>query len=1177
MEFKEILILAWKNFVEYKRRHILTKGIIQSIASLLKSYGLQDQHLAIAEEIGKYLANLNDDSCPEKIELDIKNKFEIADGLESSEREFLSRRIIIDNLIKYSHSAWEQYFRFVERIEWDKFKDNLRSYVEKNNEKLDELLQIARGRVYSLDSFEAELSISWSDEKVHINLSFFNYDDQGFKDGFRNLISKRIDGVKHIYVEGIDWEESLYVALYELSTMPIRKEVIVVKDRVSASHLDFINNNNMICVLAYDACKESIPDGFFHGTLIIPKSKKTQIGNRRGEVAPLMPRSKHNMIIALYNAGIENGSDFITKYGHTFTSLKKGLCRWNGNDSFIDFLPASEIEILKKLVLLPAFERKDFPLVAKYSGIREGALYPILEQYSSLDKKLFEIEREPRSLRQEIKSLRIVPNDNNYKKLFQFAIIDWDCMKAFFDFSVDIMVQEYHKVSDSLFEEIDGSDTLVKGILSTWIRYKQNIDYESWQMCHSFVENVIYLHRLQHPYCLKLLARIDYLCVYDAFYNQIKKLPVVASIQDFRMVWFRWNEALEFIIDYFNKHKLFLLWHDLMPIFERFGCQQLLIDFTVKILNPWQEMILFSPKEVTDFLNEYEDDDNVFDLSIRFLSGSNIYPIFKSTSGMEHEGISPLSNNIDDEERRCLIGTYIKYVVENCIDSSRLIRVLESHVLDYDLSVFNSIFRHFDGFTDDQKVEIELILRKKAIRIEKQTELKEKIEAFISSIRYQKWGYHYIWLFSYSLPDIPPYAKDCSVRNIYKTKDRVQEIKKELDDNFNSNILIDILNSENAKDIEGIISIYLQYTDLEYSKDFLYTLIDRSPCSYSYIEAIVEKNSNLIRVIISDLLMKSEARFYEYGLASILSFLSYKEAKTYIGNLSNDSSKEYYYRLLRIKWIDNGLMDKQEEKESISMMQNGGFHSAAIQCLKDNPEHFDVMDMINILNYAMQSCDEQTKRSLDYFDEETSVIGRIRKYAYSKPKLYETVMQLELWYLSPEYVFTETSINTLYLNIYPEYFIQLLKNDERESGYPLYDLLNNKRCLITKDYLDWINTVERLVKNEDIEWYAYHFIAYWLYYAPKEDGFEYVPIEEVAYAIEKITDEIRRQLSLTIFSEGSSHICDGGVFLNEIANKLKTESQKILERYPKLSCVLDCASSSYQDYAVREQKADRYE
>ena len=1176
MEFKEIVTWALKDFVKYKRRRILTEEIINNISSLLKSYSLQDQHLTIAEEIGKYLANLNDDSCPEKIELDIKNKFKIADGLELDEIEYLSRRIIIDNLIKYSSSAWEQYFYFVKETEWNKFKGNLKSYADKNNEKLDQLLQIVRGRVYSLDSFEAELSTTWSDERVHIDLSFFNYDDQEFKDNFRNLIFRKKDDVKYIYVEGINWEESLYVTLYELSTMPIRKDVVVVKDKASGSHLDFIDNDNMICVLAYDACAESIPDGFVSGTLIIPKSKTSQTGNRNNEIVSLMPRSEHNMLSALYNAGVENCSDFIDKHGHTFTSLKKSLSRGEVGDSFIYSLPILEIEILKKLVLLTAFENKDFSLISEYLGIREGELYSFLKKYSGWGKKLFEIEREPRSHWQAIKSLSIVPNDNNYKELFRMAIIDKDYVKAFFDFSIDIMRKEYHKVSNSLFAEIDGSDTLIQGILSTWIRLKQNGDYESEQMCHSFVENVIHFPRLQRPYYIKLLARIDYVCAYDVFYNQIKELPV-ASTQDFRSLWFRWNEALELGIDYFDKNKLFLLWHDAMPIFEKFGCQQLLIDFAVKELSPWQESVLFNTKEIVDFLNEYKNNNNVFALSLEFFSGNNIFPIYKSISGIEHENLESLFNTINNEERRRLVGAYIRCIVENCIDSHRLIKVLNSHVLDYDLSVFDDVFRYFDEFTDDQKVEIELILRKKVKSIVKQTELKEKIEIFISSIMYQKKFYQYVWLFSYSLGDMPPYVKDYSASNIYETKNRIEEIKKNLDDDFNSDILIDILSLEIAKDIEGIIGIYLQYTDSEYSKDFLYALVDRSPCSYPYIEAIVEKNTKIIPVILSDLLKKSDARFFGDGLASILSFIPYNEAKTYIENLHDDKFKEYYYRLLRIKWIDECLLEQHEEKEAINMMQKDGFHSVAIQCLKDNPKRFDIVDMIDILVCAMRANAEQTKHSLDYFDNENNIISLIRKYAYSKPELYETVMQLESWFLSPKYVFTETSINTLYMNMHPEYFIKLLENDVGESECHIYDLLNNKRCLIIKDYLDWINNVESLIKNKNIEWLAYHFIAYWLCHAPKEDGFEYVPIEEIAYAIEHISDEIRSQMCLAIFNEGNCHVGDGGVFLDKVANNLKSEASAIQERYPKLSSVLYCVASDYHNYAVHERQSDRYE
>ena len=634
---------------------------------------------------------------------------------------------------------------------------------------------------------------------------------------------------------------------------------------------------------------------------------------------------------------------------------------------------------------------------------------------------------------------------------------------------------------------------------------------------------------------------------------------------------------MELVIDYFDKNKLFLLWHDAMPIFEKFGCQQLLIDFAVKELSPWQEKVLFNMKEIVDFLNEYKNNNNVFALSLEFFSGNNILPIYKSISGIEYENLESLFNTKNNEERRRLVGAYIRYIVENCIDSHRLIKVLNSHVLDYDLSVFNDVFRYFDEFTDDQKVEIELILREKAKSIVKQAELKEKIEIFISSIMYQKKFYQYVWLFSYSFGDIPPYVKDYSASNIYETKNRIEEIKINLDDDFNSDILIDILSLEIAKDVEGIIGIYLQYTDSEYSKDFLYALVDRSPCSYPYIEAVVEKNTKMIPVILSDLLKKSDARFLGEGLASMLSFIPYNEAKTYIENLHDDKFKEYYYRLLRIKWIDECLLEQHEEKEAINMMQKDGFHSVAIQCLKDNPKHFDIVDMIDILVCAMRANAEQTKHSLDYFDDENNIISLIRKYAYSKPELYETVMQLESWFLSPKYVFTETSINTLYMNMHPEYFIKLLENDVGESECHIYDLLNNKRCLIIKDYLDWINNVESLIKNKNIEWLAYHFIAYWLCHAPKEDGFEYVPIEEIAYAIEHISDKIRSQMCLAIFNEGNCHVCDGGVFLDNVANNLKSEASAIHERYPKLSSVLDCAASSYHNYAVHERQSDRYE
>ena len=1165
------------------QKHRASNVIEKEISQKLCFHGVEKQQAdSISKEISSYLCNLNENTTSEEILLKLDNFLKIADGLSEDNISEIPEEIISSTLIKSNKDSWAQYNTKKQQEAIKEIQRMIMEHSKTEESELTEIISLLRGNVYTIDGFNAEIARMWSDANVSIDLSFFNYDDYEFRSSFRKLLDTPITVLKFIYVEAKTWEEALYATLYELNITNRKEDVLITKDKDALSKCELFNQTNKIYVLAYDITKNSIPDEFTNGTLIIPISENTITGNRESETIRLRARSESNLLYALADAGAAEPYVFINNHGHTFQELKTCFCRATGYQTLqTRNLEDKKRYMLIKIILLDSFIDKDFELIAKYLNTERSKLIRILKDYSASDAKLFDIQKSSINGKEEITAVKIVTMDKSACALFNEALDNDEILQAFYDFSIKIMQYDYKEENDSILPEIKGSPELVEGILSTWIRLSQIDKKEIYELCERFAGTVIDCPRLQNSSSLIYIAQIKPNTVYDKFKKLLADSIISTDKNKLQSLWRTWESPLTLIADYYWPLIIDDLWQTVLPIFIKFGLEDLILSFTENELTPWKGNTLLYQSELKRFLADNENNTTLLALSIKLL------PRYTPDTH-EHKPTSLIWNKkesnyhkIEPSEKKELINCYIEYAIKHgTYEAENLMKILRSAVLDYDISRFDSILKNFDTFSDDDKIRIELILREKVLEFEKTKQLEKSsiIQTFISSIKYENAYSKYVWLFTYQLCKFTPPYDTKKTHNLRNLDTRIAEIQKNLDSAFTSNVLIKILGSPVATDFEAIIELYIEYTDARYNKDFLYALSERTSETYSYIEAIINKNHDFIEVIIQDFNKLSDKTDNQnIVLADTLSFLSFSNAKDYILKTDNITLKRRFYNLLRIKWLNTGKMQKPEILAAMADMHNSKLFDLEIDYIKYSPEYFTELEMIDILTDIKNEGGESTKLSFSYTQMgKDDAFSRIQRYTYDRDSLYGKVINLELWYLEPEAVFTEHSINTLYMNNHPEYFIKLLKQ-RNDKGSNIEQLLLNKRCLILGNYKEWIDMVIQLAEKDDLEYPAYYYISYWIYYSAKQDGFEYVPIPEIAEIIERDTKDLGFYLQRELFNLGNSHIVDDGFFLNAKASKIEDEAESIQRTYPNLSRVLKSAAAEFRTYAKAEREHDRYE
>ena len=1178
----DIISQKTKEIVEsWLQKHRSVNDIKIEISQKLCFHGIEKQQAdSISNEISSYLCNLNENTTIDEILLNLDNFLKIADGLSEDNISEITEEIISSTLIKSNKDSWAQYNAKKQQEAIKEIRRMIMEHSKTEESKLTDIISLLHGNVYTIDGFDADIARMWSDANVSIDLSFFNYDDYEFRTPFRKLLDAPVTSRKFIYVEAKTWEEALYATLYELNITNRKEDVLITKDKDALSKCELFNQTNKIYVLAYDITKDSVPDEFTNGTLIIPISENTITGNREYETIRLHARSESNLLYALMDAGVENPYVFINNHGHTFQELKTCFCRATGYQTLqTRNLDDKKRDMLIKIILLDTFIDKDFELIAGYLGTTKSNLIRILKDFSTADSKLFDIQKNSISGEEEIKTVKIITMDKSVCALFKEALDIDEVLQDFYDFSIKIMRYDYGE--DSILPEIKSSHELVEGILSTWIRISKIRKREIHELCERFVDSVIDCPRLQNFSSLIFLTQINPNIIYEKFMRLLTDSSIITDKDSIIKLWNKWEASLILIADYYWPFIVNKLWQEALPIFADYGLEDLILSFTENELNPWNGNTLFNRSEVEEFLADNENNTTLLALSIKLLPKYTPDAHEHKPTSLIWDERKPYYHKIKPAEQRELINCYIEYAVEHGTDKAKkLIEILRSAILDYDISRFDSILKNFDTFSDEDKISIELILREKALGFAKTKQLEKSsiIQTFISSIKYENAYSKYVWLFTYQLCKFaPPYGTK-NIHNLRNLDTRIAEIQKNLDSAFTPDFLIKILKSPVATDFEAITNMYVEYTGARYNYDFLYALSERTSETYHYIEAVSNKNHHFIEDIIHDFDKLSDKTDNQHiVLADTLSFLPFSNAKDYILKTDNITLKRRFYRLLRIKWLNTGKMQKSEILVAMTDMHNSKLFDLEIEYIKYSPEYFTELEMIDILTDIKDEGGKSTKLSFSYTQMgNDDAFSRIQRYTYDRDSLYEKVINLELWYLEPEAVFTEHSISTLYMNNHPEYFIKLLKQRDNEDSN-IEQLLLNKRCLILGNYKEWINMVIQLAEKDDLEYSAYYYISYWIYYSAKQDGFEYVPIPEIAEIIERDTKDLGFYLQRELFNLGNSHIVDDGFFLNAKASKIEDEAESIQRTYPNLSRVLKSAAAEFRTYAKAEREHDRYE
>ena len=1197
MSSLELIKIVIQSIEKKLRKDDFKNKAQEKIQSILHSYGLQSQTYTLSEKITKIFFKGMD---YENLKNAVMDELKIADTLTHDGKEIsnITDKIIREVAFKVDPSLWDEYYMLKTAEEKNKISNELKGSLSNIKYDTQKIIDMLCDNICSLDEYESELAKKYDNSKVRINYDFFNYNDLEFRSRLKETLKT---SQKYIYVQGVSQEDALYATLFELSIMPIKNDVLVVKNPENFERSELSALKNKIYVIAYPTAeKEIVP--LYNGRLIIPYAKNELLqGANEEETLYVSAREKINFYESLREAGYENYSEYVEKYGSSLTTFNQHFLKTGKGTNKIRFLDnLKEITQLKRLILLGEFlfypERDqiktDFDYITKYAEIQSREkLEKILRKYSAPEYKLFDVSYTANSQnnkRADINKVKI-PKGNYWDIVFND--IEQSEIDKFYNFSLFIIKEYLDTRPKSFYQGYNGpSRELISEIFNSWI-YISDCNYSKKELANRFLTDIMDNPQYEYfiiPYALQL-ARINPSIFLAKCHNRIEKLKY-AEIKKIRVWWYSgFSSAFTYLADYFDKEKTIdFLMDEFLPICVEKNLEFLLSNFLHEELNPYQEDVLYNEKEFKCFLNRYPENTIIYDAIFEYLPRYGERGWDLKTSHYFPVG-QPLYNKIKAEEKAKILHHTVDYVYQYASNNADRIRQVLSYTAaieyGYSFTQIGKLLSKFNSFNDESKVKIELALREKKKRLLAfSTPLEDRIEwlnSFLNSIKYQDEKNKYLWLFHKNDLDFAPIYDDLKITEIYDSPAlRGETIIKHLDSNFSLSTVLELMKSGKVEDMEAMTYVGIEYSGNKYNSEFFSELIKVTPNAYLYLDILLSKGNDKSCIFraLNDLENNKEAKYFHNNYATILSYVPYKEAKPYLMRTEEPAVDHRYYEIASRGTIGNKHLTKAELEDVLKHLFKEGDGANILFLLCFNGDYFSEEELVSYLEKVMRSIDKSKCFNGDLLDKE---FDRIRKFYWNKLESHDLIKDLEFWFLGID-VIKEDSIFLLFIDEHPEFVGNMLKATKNKENYGILtsgaieDVFTYMKEFKLSDYCKWIDTLEAMAQKENFMDYYLLYIPDLFTVAPTEEGFSFVPVESAAQALEA-HNELRYCFGTAIFNRNNLHAVDGGFFLKNKGNILKNEASRIKDVYPALSKELNRAANMFFDAAEKEKYRDRYE
>lgn len=1196
----ELIKLAIQSINKKTKNGELHKQVQGKIQRILYSYGLSTQTNVLAEKITQLIINATNYINLKK---DIENELEIGEILAHQDKaiSILADKIIREVTFIVNPELWDRYYTLKAEEERKKISSELEDVLGSIKSDTKRIIKILCDNICSLDEYEAELAKKYDSSKIRINYDFFNYNDLEFRTQLKTFIND--SSKKYIYIKGVSQDDALYATLFEICTLPIKDDVLIIKNPNNFEHSELSALKNKIYIIAYPTSeKEIIP--LYEGRLIIPHANNEILqGETEAETIYLPARDSIEFCEALRRAGVENASAYSVMQGASLAIFNQKFLKAGKsikNEEFIQKLN-NEISQLKKLILLGEFRfypqrnqfRTDFDYITEYTELnsREN-LEKVLRKYSASEKKLFDIsyDMNPQVFKSENINKVKIPKGKFWEIIFRD--IEQSEIKRFYEFSLFILAEYVRGKSKSFYQGHEGpSRELISGIIETWI-YISDYDQARKGLATCFLNEMLENPQYEYyiiPYALKF-ARINPYIFFNKCHDFVAKIQN-RSIREIRQWWYSgFNQAFIFLADYYDTElTINFLMNEFLPICVANDAEFLIANFLHDELNPYQEDVLYTAEEFFSFLNRYPQNNTVYLAIFDFLPRAgerswNLKPTYYFP-----QICAPLYHHLENSEKEKILHHAVDYVFQYAAtDAERIKDVLtRTAIIEYGYSFaqIENLLKNFNTFNDSDKVKIEIGLRKKRKAIapfkNTMTDRSEWLDSFIDSIRYHEEENKYLWLFHKDSLDFAPIYDNLKISKVYQSPElRGKTILNYLDSNFTLSTAIKLLKSGTIEDIEALVYIGAEYSQNKYNSEFFCELAKITINAFLYIEILLSKGNDIscIYCALNDLEKNKESQFFCNNFATILSYIPYDKAKHFLMRLNMPAVNHRFYEIASRGTIGNKHLTKEEFKDVLNNLfeEKDGENILFLFCY--NGDFFSEEELVFYLEKVMKNIDKSKYNNGILLDKE---FNRIRRYYQAKPESHDLIKDLEFWFLGIDVV-KENSIFLMYIDKHPEFVGNLLKALHNNNDYGIFpkhvisDLFTYMKTFKLSDYCDWIDSLEKMAKIENFMDTYLSYISDLFTIAPRAEGFSFVPVESAAKALEE-HEELRNSYGTAMFNNNNSHHVDGGLFLRNKGNIIKCEALRIKDIYSNLAKEMKYTANLFFNAAEREKYRERYE
>lgn len=1081
-------------------------------------------------------------------------------------------------------------------------------------------IQSKKVEVYSMDQIEVEVALQTVSPSL--DLSFFEVDDEVFKESLENCIND-----ESIYVSGQCKEETIYCILNELRRLDTGKVVFVVRSEEAWQNLRIANQEHPELggkiLLPWFVAEQiyAIPN---NTNIFVYGKEEYCVGK---DVIKLRKRKRSTIVKKLEEAGLnyEKAYALVNDTHGLYIPLKKKIIR--GQYNVVPNWVNAEDDLVIPLVLcgqwtetegdqvvledlcgkkyeqiiesLQSYMRGEDPLFIKFKvhGRTIYHLASVENAWDYLDDKVIIGDKRWNKYVECI--LGIIsepdpvfnyPEEQQYYaealpegKPFWSAILKKGLLRSF------IMKAYYKKNKDSQ----NAIDLVVEKILAEITSLNQWLSIAGYFsiLCEASPKAV--MHRLDDEWAnptglIEVFSKENG----DAFFSKNYYTHFIWGIEQFLLQ----KEYAAWAVRWFIKMYVLNI---------KYSISNSPKETLKQIFCTWHNVTVLAPEDKVYLLKEtFTHNYDIWDLIYSELPGRNPHMVGSPSKPMYRESDEPLrTTNADlwfaNKEYLLLCLQHMDF------DSARWIKLIEiaDHFRD-DLwvKIFEQLEYEITFMSDTEVITIkdkirDEIYRHRYFANSEWAMSEEKLKGYenvLSNIHTKNPVYEYAYLFAkeYDFPLLHP----CPY-----SEDEKREINKELRDKEIKEGIVHF--REQKLDVAKLIEIcsgyeystlgkYLfdYYCEKKFDETIFALLI--SNCDY---KNIMTSYARMAYWENDEYLNKAVVLAKEYGLDNemLVSLLLIEEIdahKTLLINAENETVKSMYWKMMQHNY-------KEEEKTCrfvLEEMQKYADQVTIIGVLRDGIKYFSPTEILSIME-GLRSIEVGTINSLTSYN--LKEILKVLQDKYRNTEDCGRVAQLELSYRG----LLEWEDMTCFkrcLELSPKLFAEMIsiiykkdggeeeeknKLDEKfvSSIYSLYyDAIfcpAESNGTVDKETLFvWIAEFKELLKQQSQTRLFTHFLGRIFAYSPiGEDG--YYPHESIRDAIQEYGDQsLENEYVISVFNQRGVFSPTGGVAERELAKKYKKNADAVRVRYPKVANIYDRLSESYLYDADSERECEEY-